>query len=148
MDNAAARNVIDLAEFRQNRQDAVPQTLGTPPRINDGEIFSRNYATMEGLVFGVLKIREILDYHLGPDGEWTSLLMGLMDASNAWQGGAQDRLDDIHDHVLALKGLIFEAITPASHRNLSNALLLLDLIQKAPTYKRAKAAPVTPHAHV
>ena len=145
MDNAAARNVVDLDEFRKSRQDTTPRQFGAPPRINDGEIFSRNYATLSGMTFGVLKIREIMEYHLGLEGEWPSLLLGLMDAAHAWLEGDQDRLEDIHDHVLALKGIIFEAITPASHRTLSNALLLLDLIQKAPTYKRAKAAPVEPH---
>ena len=147
MDNATARNVIDMAAYRNNRRDAAPQPLGPAPRINDGEIFAHNYATQDGMVFGVLKIREILDYHLGDEGIWPGMLLGLMDASQAWLGG-QDRQEDIHDHVLALKGIIFEAITPASHRNLSNALLLLDLIQKAPTYKRAKAAPVAPHVNV
>lgn len=145
MDNATARNVVDLAEFRKTRHDAPPQCQGEPPRINDGQIFSHNYATLDGMVFGVLKIREILEYHLGPEGEWNMLLLGLMDTAHAWLGGCQNRLEDLNDHVLALKGIIFEAITPASHRTLSNALLLLDLIQKAPTYKRAKAAPVEPH---
>lgn len=148
MDNATARNVVNLDEFRKSRQETPPSHMGEPPRINDGEIFSRNYATLDGMVFGVLKIREILDYHLGSEGEWTSLLLGLTDAAHAWLGGDQDRMEDIHDHVLALKGIIFEAITPASHRTLSNALLLLDLIQKAPTYKRSKAATVEPHANV
>ncbi len=146
MDHATARNVVVMDEYRKNRQQYEPPSAAVPV-INDGEIFSHNYATLDGMVFGVLKVREILGYHLGPEGEWPGLLMGLMDAANAWRKGG-DSLDDLHDHVLALKGIIFEAITPASHRTLSNALLLLDLMQKAPAYKRAKAAAVEPHVNV
>ena len=112
---------------------ALP-TAPRPPRIHDGEIMSRDYTRIPDVAYGILKIREILSYHLYLDDVWPRLALDLLDA--AFLPGREDH-DRLHEAAQNLKDHIMAEMTPETHRDLSTALLLADLIEKAPLRRRS-----------
>lgn len=47
-------------------------------RLSLDDLFGRDYGRLEDVVHGILRIREILDRHVGPDPEWQRLLLDLL----------------------------------------------------------------------
>ena len=111
------------------REPAAPK----PPYIHDGEIMSRDYTNVADVAYGVLKIREILAFHLYLDDAWPRLTLDLL--HEAFQAGKADR-PELHEAAQALKDHIISEMTPETHLDLSAALLIADLIEKAPGYGR------------
>jgi hypothetical protein len=127
--------VASLADYRARREAQAPPRPSpeTPaPRIDDGEILSRDYTRTPDIVFGLLKIREILGYHLFYDEAWKGLLLDLLDA--ACRPG-DEQTGRLARAALNLKDHIVEEMVPDSYHDLSAALLITDLVEKTPAYK-------------
>ena len=108
------------------------------PHISDRDLWTRDYREIENILYAILKIKEILDYHLYYDDVWPYLLLSFMESvHNAKQGGPQD----LPTTGASLKDYVLSAVTPDNKRDLSMVLLLTDLIEKSPTYRGTSASP-------
>jgi len=123
---------IEDYRARKREQAARETPAPRPPHIHDGEIMSRDYAHIPDVTFGILKIREILAYHLFLDEVWPRLTLDLLQAAFDQR---RDNLAPLHEASQALKDHIMSEMTPDTHQDLSTALLIADLIEKAPAYR-------------
>ncbi len=123
---------IDDYRAKKRAKAAWEPALPKPPHIHDGEIMSRDYTRIADVAWGILKIREILAYHLYLDDAWPRLCLDLL--HEAFRQGKEDR-PELHEAAQALKDHIMSEMTPDTHLHLSTALLIADLIEKAPTYQ-------------
>lgn len=102
------------------------------PHLSDRDLWTRDYRQTNNIIFAILKIKEILDYHLYYDDVWPYLLLSFMEAvHNAQQGDEQE----LPGTGASLKDYVLSAVTPENKREMSMVLLLIDLIEKSPTYR-------------
>ncbi len=128
--------VLSLREFTRGRSGAVQQPRfdgpGGEPYINDSQVWSKDYSKLENVVFGVLKIREVLNYYLYYDDVWTYLILNLLDAAAMSSPGDHAELTEA---VAQMRNYILQAVDAGNRKNMYAALLILDLIAKAPGFK-------------
>ncbi|MEW5774667.1 MAG: hypothetical protein AB1916_14210 [Thermodesulfobacteriota bacterium] len=124
---------IEDYRARKRAQAAAEPRAPKPPHIHDGEIMSRDYTRIGDVAFGILKIREILAYHLYLDDAWPRLTLDLLHEAFLQR---KDNQPQLHEAAQNLKDHIMSEMTPETHQNLSTALLIADLIEKAPLYKQ------------
>lgn len=124
-------SVVALDQFRQTieQRKAVPK--GPPrPNISGGEIWGRDYNEVEAIVFGLLKVRKIVAYHMGGnDHAFDQLCMESLDAAYTIEDGGPARLKLA---IKPLKEWILDEMTEDNKRDMSWALVILDLIEKSP----------------
>ena len=83
----AAASMAQILFFDAHRRDKERQRAGPtglPPRrpcCSDRELWTRDYREPDNILYAVLKIKEILDYHLYYDDVWPYLLLSFMGAS-------------------------------------------------------------------
>lgn len=129
--------VIALEAYltRKYQVNAPPQDPGSgEPHINDSQIWSRDYSKLENVVFGVLKIREVLNYYLYYEDVWAYLLLNLLDAALEGQPRSQSELREACSH---LRNYVLQAVDATNRKNMYAVLLILDLIEKAPGFRNA-----------
>ncbi|WP_028588665.1 hypothetical protein [Desulfocurvus vexinensis] len=131
--------VIALDQYRMRKDPGreLHTLLAPPPRINDGQIFSRDYSKLDGIVFAVLKIREILRYHVQTNEEWQYLALQVLDAAYHFDAGHSALL---REATGSLKDYILEEMDQDNGKDMTAALLLLDLIEKAPRFRERQPA--------
>jgi len=131
--------VIALDQYRMSKDPGkeLRTLLTPPPRINDGQIFSRDYSKLDGIVFAVLKIREILRYHVQTNEEWQYLALQVLDAAYHFDAGQRALL---REATGSLKDYILEEMDQDNGKDMTAALLLLDLIEKAPRFRERQPA--------
>ena len=118
--------------IRSHREILDTQLSPRRPHISDRDLWTRDYREIDNILYAILKIKEILDYHLYYDDVWPYLLLSFMEAVHTTkQGGGQD----LPATGASLKDYVLSAITPDNKRDLSMVLLLADLIEKSPTYR-------------
>ena len=129
-------SVIALDQYRHDREPetSLNSVLYPRPRINDSEIFARNYADIESVVFAILKIREILRYHIRTNEEWHYLILCVLDATYHFDAQKSQILKEATG---SLKDYVLGEMNAKNGKDMTAALLLLDLIEKSP---RAKSA--------
>lgn len=120
-----------LSDYRRENSLINRQSLSLypPPKIADADIFSRDFSRVEHIVFAVLKLREILRYHIHDNEEWQFLLLGVLDAAYHFSSHSPAFLQET---ALSLKEYILAEMTVENNRDMINALLLCDLVQKSP----------------
>ena len=127
--------VVSLEEFRKKKWsvEAGPYSCRLErPRINDGDILARDYSKLDNIVFGILKIRQILSYYVRSNDEWQYLVLCLLNTAYDLDEGQNELL---YEAVLPLKEYILNEMDSRNKRDLTAALLILDLIEKTPAYK-------------
>ena len=124
-------SVVALAEFRQSieKRDARPPRRERP-KISGGEIWGRNYTEVEAIVFGLLKIRDIVAYHTGGhDQAFDHLCLdGLAAAYNIDEMGPRK----LKTAIKPIKEWILDEMGEDNKRDMSWALVIVDLIEKSP----------------
>jgi hypothetical protein len=100
--------------------------------FSDVEIWSRDYATTEGMVFGVCALAAILSRHLGREGDWPILLVGLLEAI---QGQPESGDEKLSRAARNLKDLLVSETSRENALDFSGALLIADLIEYTPRYR-------------
>jgi hypothetical protein len=86
------------------------------------------------VVFAVLKIREILRYHVKDNEEWQYHLLCLLDVAYHFEAAKSQLLvETCH----ALKEYIMTSMTQDNASDLTAALLLCDLVEKSPARSSA-----------
>jgi len=125
-------SVLALDEFRhaiKERENRRPVRIR--PVIRGAEIWERDYTQIEAVVFGLLKVRDILTYHLGAsDSEFDHHCMDALKAAYLVQDLGTARLKAA---IKPIKECLLDIITEDNKREISWALVLIDLIEKAPT---------------
>ena len=124
-------SVVALDDFRQSieRKDLSPPRRERP-EIRGGEIWGRDYNTVEAIVFGLLKIRDIVAFYAGDnDYAFDQLCLDGLEAAY--------RIDDFGTYRLKqairpVKEWILDEMTEDNKRDMSWALVIADLIEKSP----------------
>ncbi len=124
-------SVVALDQFREaiNKKKAGPVRPPRPP-ISGGEIWGRDYTEVEAVVFGLLKVRDILAHHMG--GNDHSLDQFCMDSLDAAYNIHERGLSNLKTAIKPLKEWILDEMTEDNKRDLSWALVILDLVEKSP----------------
>lgn len=127
--------VISMREYLRGKlsivQEVLPVTPGEP-YINDSQVWSRDYSKLENVVFGVLKIREVLNYYLYYDDVWAYLILNLMDC--AAHATPEDHAE-LSEAAAHLRNYMVQNVDSTNRKNMFAAMLILDLIEKAPGFK-------------
>lgn len=125
--------VIALDTYREEkRQGDRPTRPKRKPTLTGEDVWGRNYAELDSVVFGVLKVREILDFHDCLAEDTDRLFLEVLDAAYYRPRGSSGRL---RDAVYPLKDSIAQMVDEDNHKQLKTALIVLDLIEKSPPYK-------------
>ncbi|BCS88885.1 hypothetical protein [Pseudodesulfovibrio sediminis] len=125
-------SVVALEEFRQTiEKKALVPPVQKRPEIRGGEIWGRNYTDIEAIVFGLLKIRDIVAYHVGQqDQAFDQLCMDGLEAAYLINERGPARLKE---SLKPIKEWILDEMTEDNKRDMSWALVITDLIEKSPT---------------
>ncbi|UIJ37611.1 hypothetical protein LWC08_13040 [Desulfobaculum bizertense] len=134
--------IVALAEFRKKKEaKRVASRVShkhTRPTLSDGQIFSKDYTTTEGVLFGVLKIREVLQYYVSDTDEWNHELMDVLESTSKYTQD-QEYEAELTERCQTLKGYILGAMNEDNAEDMTLGLLITDLIQKSPAVRRAKS---------
>lgn len=153
--SSAAPESADSAD--PGRQDGGCGTLGTLDtgmRLRMNDILGRDYGRLEDVVYGILRIREILDRHVGPSPEWQRLLLDLLRescrakrlgpfkhpnrAGRSGRGTVQ-ALSAVRRIQLYIEGRIEER----NSLELGSAVVILKLIEHTPAARSLLRAPAS-----
>ncbi|MGL1863583.1 MAG: hypothetical protein OCC46_13750 [Pseudodesulfovibrio sp.] len=125
-------SVVALDEFRRSIRYGGQKPKSPPrPKISGGEIWGRNYNEVEAIVFGLLKVRGIVAHHTGEhDKAFDQLCMISLQAAYSVESGGTANLKEA---IRPLKEWILDETTDENKRDMSWALVIIDLIEKSPT---------------
>jgi len=127
--------VLSMREYVREKVSLMPAPLEADagePYINDSQVWSKDYSKLENVVFGVLKIREVLNYYLYYEDVWAYLLLNLLDAAAHATPEEHSELAEAAAHV---RSYMIQAVDPGNRKNMQAAMLILDLIEKAPGFR-------------
>lgn len=129
--------VVALDHFRHLREECVDAPgFRTPkrPRIVGSQIWGADYTSADGIVFGLLKVREIASYYFGTyDEEFDQLLMEALEKAYYHDLLGHEKLVRA---IAPLKEILAEMINDDNRKPLSIGLVVLDLMEKAPVHVR------------
>ncbi|GAB7021805.1 hypothetical protein [Salidesulfovibrio brasiliensis] len=125
--------VVALDRFRESVErgrEAQPPK----PSIRGTEIWGRDYTRIESVVFGLLKARDIVGHHMGRHDEDVAMML-LNALEKAYKLGECG-----HEELVAamrpLKDFIVDCMDEGNRRDLSMAIVILDLIEKSPVHRK------------
>lgn len=131
-------NVISLDDYR-NFKLAEAQEMGPiapPPVLNRRDIVERDFSQFETILFGMLKIKEIMAHHLYYHEDWKHYLLCILDAvCYPDRRGPDTSLDE---NLELFKGYIAQETTQDNIRDFSMVLLILDMISCSPILSRVR----------
>lgn len=125
-------SVVALDEFRQSLEGCKPaRARPERPKISGEQIWGRDYREVEAIVFGLLTVRDLLAYHTGGhDQMFDHFCTNGLDAAYKLKTLG---LAHLKTTIKPLKDWILGEIEDDNRRDLSWALVILDLIEKSPT---------------
>lgn len=124
-------NVVALETFRQSLRP-LKEKVKRParPEVSGGAIWGRDYREIEAVVFGLLQARGLVAHHVGAhEPAFDHLCLNALEAAYRLADFGQARLKAA---ISPVKEWILDAITEDNKRDLSWALVILDLIEKSP----------------
>jgi len=128
-----------ILQFEPHRQARTPprETLSADlspkrPHLSDRDLWTRDYRELDSIMYAVLKIKEILDFHLYYDDVWPYLLLSFMESAHSAKQGLERRFPGAG---ASLKDYVLSTMTEENKRDMTMVLLLTDLIEKSPTYR-------------
>lgn len=127
--------IISMREYVRDKitlAPAKPEADAGEPYINDSQVWSKDYSKPENVIFGVLKIREVLNYYFYYDDLWSYLLLNVLDAV---AHSTRDDHTELAEAAAHLRNYMFQAVDGGNRKNLQAAMLILDLIEKAPGFR-------------
>ncbi len=127
--------VIDLQSFRETRdraiQEAHLENLRAAPAgdagVSDKDIWAQDYATLPGMLRGIVNMRRILDVHLHFSEEWKYHLLDVLESVSAAPLGAPGR--PVSETVSACKASLAEDLNVANRGDILRAMVILDLME-------------------
>ncbi|WP_300156999.1 hypothetical protein [Solidesulfovibrio sp.] len=127
--------IVHLDDHRRMREPGREMATNLSPqrpRLSDRDLWTRDYRQTDNILYAIMKIKEILDYHLYYDDVWPYLLLSFLEAVHNTRQGDDEALPGTG---ASLKDYVLSAITPANKRDMSMVLLLTDLIEKSPNFR-------------
>jgi hypothetical protein len=127
--------VISMREYVRDRVSLMaepPEAALAEPYINDSQVWSKDYSKLENVVFGTLKIREVLNYYLYYEDVWAYLILNLLDAA---ANATPEDHGELSEAAAHLRNYMLQAVDRTNRKNMYAAMLILDLIEKAPGFK-------------
>lgn len=129
--------VISIEEFRRRSAPAGalvdPARKTRPLRISKDEIWAHDFSGLAGVVFGIMRVREILDHHFPLHEEWKHHLLCALDICQRTQG--KERAKALAETIFDFKGCIYELTTPENTKDMALAVLILELIERSAALK-------------
>lgn len=124
-------SVVALDAFRESARKRGKRTHRPPrPEVVGAEIWGRDYRDVEAVVFGLLKVRAIVAHHAGDfDPLFDFHCLNGLEAAYRFESTDPERLTNA---IASMKEWILDFITDQNKRDLSWALVILDLIEKSP----------------
>lgn len=123
--------VISLHDYREQKQHeeqvALVESRGRP-HIPDAEIWAKDYSDFEGIVYGIIKIKEILEYHLHFSEEWKYYLLQLLE--HAYDIDEGDNRKRLCETTALLKTFLSEEMNVTNRKDIGMAMIILDLVEK------------------
>ncbi|MHC1712404.1 MAG: hypothetical protein AB9872_09660 [Solidesulfovibrio sp.] len=134
--------ILQLDSHRQGQGIRAGKTTHLNPhrpQLSDRDLWTRDYRDSENILYAVMKIKEILDYHLYYDDVWPYLLLSFLEAvhNTSKQGDTRGLMGT----GASLKDYVLSAMSQENKRDMSMILLLTDLIEKSPTYRGTSSSP-------
>lgn len=125
--------VIALDEFRRAKE-SLKQDMAPPerPRFTAGDVWGRDYTNVEAVVYGVLTARQALRYYTSYDEHLESLFLEILEAAYQIEETGARRL---REAIFPIKDYIIDHLSEENMKHLKTALIILDLIEKSPSYK-------------
>jgi len=123
-------SVVALDAFRKTLKADGRKVVPPRPEVSGGAVWGRDYREVESVVYGLLQARGLMAHHAGGhDPEFDHRCLVALEAAYrvADLGAAH-----LKASIAPLKEWILDAITEDNKRDLSWALVLLDLIEKSP----------------
>ncbi len=125
--------ITSLADYKRNKDGATApshdETDSGRPAIAKQEIWRRDFSSLDGIIYGLLKIREILGFQLHYHEEWKHYLLQMLDVAYHTAGSERARL--LGDVVADFKSFLFEETTPENKEDMALVILVLELIEKS-----------------
>ena len=131
-------NLDDHRRERAPRRGMATSLSPERPRLSDRDLWTRDYKEPDNVLYAILKIKEILDYHLYYDDVWPYLLLSFLEAVHEARQGDGRQLPGTG---ASLKDYVLSAVSPHDKRDLSMVLLLADLIEKSPHTRDTSTSP-------
>lgn len=124
--------VIALDRWRERRLPDPEPVEARRPVFTAGDVWGRDYTDDEAILFGMLKVRDALRYYTPYDAGLDRLLLDALEAAYR-----VDELGQAHlgKTVAPLKEYILDYMDEENVKHMKTALILLDLIEKSPSYK-------------
>jgi len=134
--------ITSLAEFKRKRGDCtLPPIDGGDlerPCIVKQDIWRRDFSTLDGIIYGLLKIREILGFQLHYYEEWKHYLLQMLDVAYNTAGRERARL--LGDVVADFKHFLIQETTPENKEDMALVVLVLELIEKSSALRQDPTA--------
>jgi len=125
-------SIVALDAFRAS-MDKTRTTPSRPkrPEVVGAEIWGRDYREVEAVVYGLLTVRNLVAHHLdGFDPGFDALCMDGLEAAYAVETTGPAHLKTT---LRPIKEWILDSMTEDNKRDMSWALVIIDLIEKSPT---------------
>lgn len=133
--------VTALAQWRDKKMQRPTPEAHHPSSPPLSAVFDKDYNALSGKVFGVLAVKEILKTHFPFEEEWKHDLFEVLEAvALSFGADAPETKLIVRHRFLDLKSWILDAMRPENKRDLSMALLVLDLMEKSAL---SRTAPMT-----
>ena len=117
--------VIPLHEYRAAPLHEVPHGL---PELGGADIWGRDYKDVDNVVYAILRIREILDYHVHFSEEWKHFLLSML--QYVWEDGGEAGTR-LLETILLLRQYVLEETTVVNKKDMCLVLVLLELVEKS-----------------
>ncbi|MUM78586.1 hypothetical protein GKC30_13165 [Pseudodesulfovibrio sp. F-1] len=129
-------SIVALDAFRASVEKTRNTPQGPPrPDISGADVWTRDYREVEAVVFGLLTVRNLAAHHRkGYDPALDSLCMDGLDAAYTVDTVGPARLKAA---LKPLKEWLLDAMTEDNKRDMSWALVIIDLIEKSPARARS-----------
>lgn len=125
--------VISIQEFRRRTVPIAAASEAarkkSPLRICKDEIWAHDFSSLTGVVFGAMRVREILDHHFPLHEEWKHHLLCVLDICQRTQG--RERANALAETIFDFKSCIYELTTPENAKDMALAVLVLELIERS-----------------
>ncbi|WP_419786102.1 hypothetical protein [Pseudodesulfovibrio sp.] len=123
-------NVVALDAFRKNMEAERARISPPRPEIAGADVWGRDYREVEAVVYALIQARGLVAHHEGGyDASYDHHCMQVLEAAYRVKDMGLARLKEA---IAPLKVRILDSITEDNKRDLSWALVMLDLVEKSP----------------
>ena len=125
-------NVYYMEEYRQQKWEQESSRWlpgGELPYVTDGSIWTKNYNNFDDLMTGLIKIKQLMEHHMPYTEEWKYFLLTLLDQSFSLKG--EERCRRVAETATLMQKYVAETLNVLNKKDLSTALVILDLIAKS-----------------